>query len=45
MKNNKDSEYKKFKKVMIVIGIAAALAVLHGIIFWLFPLIKEIHGF
>jgi len=45
MKNDKNSGYRKFKKVLFVAGVVAAVAVLYAIVFILIPLIKEIHGF
>ena len=45
MKNDKNSGYKKFKKVLVVIGVIAALVLLYTIIFMLIPFIRELHGF
>ena len=45
MKSDKNGGYKIFKRVLIVIGVVAALVLLHTIIFWLIPFIKELHGF
>ena len=45
MKNDNNSGYKKFKAVLIVIGVISVLVVLHLIIFTLIPFIREIHGF
>lgn len=45
MKNKNDSQYKKFKRVMVIIGVIALFGVIHAVIFLLFPYIKEIHGF
>jgi len=45
MSNDKNGRYKKFKMVLIIIGVLAALVVLHTIIFILIPFIRELHGF
>jgi len=45
MKKDRNTGYKKFKKALILLGLVAAFAVLHAILFILIPFIKETHGF
>jgi len=44
LKNDKNNGYKKFKKILISVGVVIVLLVMCAIIFVLIPFIKKMHG-